>query len=164
MMAAYGHYTCFAPVNEGVVYYVDSLYNDPEAVIPHNGMRQPEGVSADFDSQTDEQKLKWLSDSLCLAIAQYHITTTYNNLVSMTGTGQVLTMLGYEFSYSSDTGETVLGNKATILDSDHETVNGLVHRLDNVIPRTAHFTDYMLEHNADFSIFSQALKMTGLCD
>lgn len=164
MMAAYGHYTCFAPVNEGVAYYVDSLYNDPEAVIPHNGMRQPEGVSADFDSQTDEQKLKWLSDSLCLAIAQYHITTTYNNLVSMTGTGQVLTMLGYEFSYSSDTGETVLGNKATILDSDHETVNGLVHRLDNVIPRTAHFTDYMLEHNADFSIFSQALKMTGLCD
>ena len=38
MMASYGQYTCYAPSNEGVALYIDSLYNDPEASIPHNGM------------------------------------------------------------------------------------------------------------------------------
>ncbi|MDD4534432.1 MAG: hypothetical protein PHC48_08160, partial [Prevotella sp.] len=37
-MATYGQYTCYAPTNEGVQQYVDSLWNDPEAVIEHNGM------------------------------------------------------------------------------------------------------------------------------
>ena len=64
-MATYGSYTCFAPVNEGVYAYCDSLYNDPEAAIPHNGMT--------------ENSLKGLTDSLCLNIAKFHITTTYRN-------------------------------------------------------------------------------------
>jgi len=150
MMAAYGHYTCFAPVNEGIAFYIDSLYNDADAVIPHNGMT--------------ENSLEGLTDSLCMVIARFHITNEYKNLVSMTGDGQVPTMLGYEFPYDSSTGETVLGGKATIIESDKEAVNGLLHVLDNVIPRTSHFTDYILDHNPDFSIFAQALKMTGLCD
>jgi len=150
MMAAYGHYTCFAPVNDGVAYYIDSLYNDPDAVIPHNGMT--------------ENSLEGLTDSLCMVIARFHITTQYKNLVSMTGDGQVPTMLGYEFTFDSSTGETVLGGKATIIESDKEAVNGLLHILDNVIPRTSHFTDYILDHNSDFSIFAEALKRTGLCD
>lgn len=150
MMAAYGHYTCFAPVNEGVAFYIDSLYNDADAVIPHNGMT--------------ENSLQGLTDSLCLAIARFHITTSYNNLVTMTGSGQLQTMLGYEFPYNSSTGQTVLGGKATIIESDLEAVNGLLHRLDNVIPRTSHFTDYVIDHNADYSIFAQALKLTGLND
>lgn len=150
MMAAYGHYTCFAPVNEGVAFYIDSLYNDTDAVIPHNGMT--------------ENSLEGLTDSLCLVISRFHLTTDYKNLVSMTGTGQVQTMLGYEFTYSSESGQTVLGNKATILESDNETVNGLIHKIDNVIPRTSHFTEYILEHDPDYSIFSEALKLTGLAD
>ena len=101
MMAAYGNYTCFVPTNDGVAAYCDSLYNDSEAIIPHNGMT--------------ENSLKGLSDSLCLNIVQYHITPTYRDIVSMTGNGEVSTLLGYEFSFSSDSGETLLGNKATII-------------------------------------------------
>ena len=56
MMAAYGSYTCFAPTNDGVAFYIDSLYNDVDAVIPHNGMRQPEGVSGSYENQTQEER------------------------------------------------------------------------------------------------------------
>ena len=52
---------------------------------------------------------------ICLNIVQYHITPTYRDIVSMTGNGEVSTLLGYEFSFSSDSGETLLGNKATII-------------------------------------------------
>ena len=150
MMSAYGSYTCFAPTNDGVKAYCDSLYDDPEAVIPHNGMT--------------ERSLAGLTDSLCLNIVQYHITSTYRDIVSMTGNGEVPTMLGYEFSYSSDTGNTVLGNKATILTSDIQATNGLVHVIDNVIPRFTRFIGDVLERSDDYKIFFEALDKTGLAD
>lgn len=165
MMSAYGSYTCFAPTNDGVAFYIDSLYNDVDAVIPHNGMRQPEGVSASYESQTPEERLQWLSDSLCLTIARYHITSSYKNIVSLTGSGEVNTMLGYEFGFTPQGDKTLLGGKALIISSDNETINGLVHVIDNVIPRFTRFIGDVFDRNKDtYSIFGEALKLTGLDD
>ena len=151
MLAAYGSYTCFAPTNEGVAAYLDSLYNDPEAAIPHNGMTA--------------NSLEGLTDSLCKNISRYHITNQYRDVVSMTDDNEILTLLGYEFSYSSATGQTILGGKATILSSDNVTVNGLVHIIDNVIPRTDKPIGDILDQNQElYSIFSKALQLTGLAD
>ena len=151
MMAAYGTYTCFAPTNDGVMAYCDSLYNDTEAIIPHNGMTA--------------NSLEGLSDSLCLNIARYHLSTTYRNIVSLTGNGEVSTLLGYEFSYSSNSeGQTVLGDKAVVISSDNETSNGIVHVIDNVIPRFTRFIDDVLERSGSYDIFAEALRVTGLAD
>lgn len=170
MMAAYGVYTCFAPINSGVEYYCDSLYNDDEAIIPYNGMRNPDGSSeyldsASFCALSQQDKLEWLSDSLCLNITRYHIVNYYKPLVELTGTGEVQTMLGYSFSYSPTTdGLPILQNKAVVFESDYETVNGLLHKLDNVIPRFTRFIGNVIERSDNFKIFSQALQMTGLAD
>ena len=170
MMAAYGSYTCFAPTNDGVAAYCDSLYTDEECIIPYNGMVNPDSTGNYIDAQAYEAldvagKIAWLTDSLCKNIARYHITTTYRNMVSMVGKGEVYTMLGFAFSYNSDTGETVLGGKATVLSSDNEATNGLLHIVDNVIPRYTRFIGDILERNKDsYSIFNEALKLTGLDD
>jgi len=151
MLAAYGSYTCFAPVNDGVTAYCDSLYNDPEAVLPHNGMTA--------------NSIEGLSDSLCLNIAKYHLSATYQNIVSMTEGGDITTLLGYEIPNSStDKGEVLLGNKAIIIDSDNETINGIVHVVDNVIPRYTLFINDMLERDGGYNIFAEAMKATGLAD
>ena len=164
MMAAYGSYTCFAPINDGVSSYCDSLYNDKTCVIPHNGMTQPEGSTSEYNPSLDVMtKVEWLSDSLCLDIAKYHISNTYRDIVSMTGNGDVSTMLGYQFSYSSDTGKTVLEKKSTIVNSDNQTTNGLLHIIDQVIPRYTLFIGDVLDRNKDrYSIFAEAFRMTGL--
>ena len=39
-LSAYGEYTCFIPTNDAVDAYLKKLYNDEEAVIPHNGMTE----------------------------------------------------------------------------------------------------------------------------
>ena len=44
-MRTYGQYTCYAPSNEGVTAYVDSLWNDPKSTddngnLVHNGMSE----------------------------------------------------------------------------------------------------------------------------
>lgn len=152
MMAAYGHYTCFAPVNDGVRFYCDSLYNDTMAVIPHNGMTS--------------NSIEGLTDSLCLNIVRYHLTTSYKNVVSMTGNSEILTLLGYNFSYSNDSlGNVVLANKATIINSDNEVINGLVHIIDNVIPRPTFYIGDILSRNSDrYGIFAEAFKRTGWAD
>ena len=58
-LSTYGQYTCFAPSNEGVKDYIDSLWRDEEARIPHNGLT--------------ENSLEGLTDSLCKDIARYHL-------------------------------------------------------------------------------------------
>ena len=151
ILSAYGIYTCYVPSNEGVIAYCDSLYDDTEATIPHNGMT--------------ERSLEGLSDSLCLNIVRYHLVNNeYKNLVSMMSDNgvDVRTMLGYSFTCTPDSaGNIVLNNKATIINSDNEVINGLVHKIDNVIPRHTRFVGDVLTRNDDYSIFAQALAETG---
>ena len=153
LLAAYGIYTCFAPVNDGVEAYCDSLYDDPEAVIPHNGMT--------------ERSLQGLTDSLCLSIARFHLTMKEQSIVSLTETvgGSVSTMLGYDFETGTDSlGRIVLNNKAAIVSSDNKATNGLIHIINNVVPRSGRMADDALDRDGRFSIFSEALKITGLAD
>ena len=169
MMSAYGSFTCYAPVNDGVMFYCDSLYNDAEATIAHNGMRKPDDATYGDDAyQTlePEERLKWLSDSLCLNIVRFHLSTTYKNIVSMTGKNvPVSTMLGYDFTCNVDTaGQIVLNNKSVIINSDNETINGLVHVVDNVIPRFTRFIGDILNRDGRFSLFAEALDVTGWAD
>lgn len=81
MMDSYGQYTCYAPSNEGVAEYIDSLYNDPEATIEHNGMTS--------------NSLEGLTDSLCNDIAKYHLANGLYSIMEMGGAGTTIsTMLG----------------------------------------------------------------------
>ena len=58
-LSAWGTYTCFAPTNDGVTAYIDSLWNDDECRTPHNGLTA--------------NSLEGLTDSLCTDIAKYHL-------------------------------------------------------------------------------------------
>ena len=63
ILSAYGTYTCFAPRNEAVTAYIDSLYDDEtNKDLPHNGMTQ--------------RGLEGLTDSLCQDIALFHLLGT----------------------------------------------------------------------------------------
>lgn len=152
MMASYGQYTCFAPSNEGVAKYIDSLYNDPEAIIPNNGM--------------SENSLEGLSDSLCTEIAKYHLTNGLYSIIKLGGDGvTVNTMLGRPFSTSIDTlGHTVLNNVSVITSQDNEVTNGIVHLIDNVVPRSSRLISDDLDRAGVFNIFAEALRRTGLKD
>lgn len=151
-MSTYGQYTCYAPTNEGVKLYIDSLWNDKEAVIPHNGMTSDD--------------LEGLSDSLCNDIAEYHLTNGLYSIISMGGSGATIsTMLGRPISSKvSSEGKTVLNDVSTIISEDNEVTNGLVHIIDHVVPRTSRLLGATLQRLPEYSIFSEALQRTGLAD
>lgn len=156
-MSSYGQYTCFAPSNEGVEFYIDSLYNDTEAKLEHNGMT--------------ENSLAGLTDSLCKEIAKYHLTNGLYSITDLGGEGvTVNTMLGRPFSTSviTDTtenqGKTILNNVAIITSEDNEVTNGIVQLIDNVVPRSSRTIFDEIERIEDYSIFAEALEKTGLKD
>lgn len=151
-MASYGQYTVYAPSNEGIATYVDSLWNDQDAVIEHNGMTN--------------NSLEGLTDSLCIDIAKYHIANGLYSIIEMGGAGTTIsTMLGRPISTTVDSlGRTVLNGVSVITSEDNEVVNGIVHKITKVVPRTTRLLGDTFEHLDDYTIFNQALHMTGLAD
>lgn len=155
-LAAYGQYTCFAPTNEGIATYIDSLYNDVNAPVEHNGMTS--------------NSLEGLNDSLCNDIAKYHLCSGTRTIVDMAGDGTTInTMLGYPMSSSIEVegeyrGSTTLNGVAHIISADNEAVNGIFHKLDKVISRDTRLLPDVLHSLEGYSIFYEALVKTGLCD
>lgn len=84
----------------------------------------------------------------------------------MGGSGATITtMLGRPISSKVDSlGHTVLNDVSTIISEDNEVTNGLVHKINNVVPRTSRLLGDTFERLEGYSIFSEALHKTGLAD
>ena len=154
MMDAYGDYTCYAPVNSGVEKYIDSLYNDPEAKEPHNGLT--------------ENSVYGLTDEQCKEIAMYHLSGSMNAYVeelSNYSGKEIATMMNTPFiSKLGDDGVVSFNEIAEVMYYDLEMINGYVHVISNVIPRTTRRVGEVLEKHPEFSLFFEALEKCGLLD
>lgn len=154
MMDTYGQYTCYAPINEGVDKYVDSLYNDKDAKIEHNGMT--------------ENSVEGLTDEQCKEIAQYHLSASmysYIEQLSSPTDKEITTMLNTPFiSKEYDDGITRFNEVAAVISYDNEMTNGYVHVIDNVIPHTTRNVAEIIEKRPEFSVFFAGLEKTGLLD
>lgn len=153
-LSAYGEYTCFVPTNEAVVAYIDTLFNDQEASVPHNGLT----------GNSLEDLLA--NDSLCNEIAKYHLHSNEGlTTIDMGGgSGSISTMLRVPISSDGSTGRIILNKVATIIEPDSIVTNGVVHVIDRVVPRNTRLISEELDRLSEFSIFNEALKMTGLVD
>ncbi len=151
LLSSYGQYTCFAPTNDAVAAYVDSLYNDENNVaLPHNGMT--------------ENSLAGLTDSLCMDIAKFHLSNSYVSTVDMSKGITISMMLSRTISAAIDptTGSTMLNAASSIISKDNETTNGYVHGIDKVIPRSQRTMAEEMKMHKEYTIFYEALKATGL--
>ena len=162
-LRTYGQYTCYAPSNEGVVAYVDSLWNDPKSTddngnLVHNGM--------------SENSVNGLTEQQCKEIAKYHISTMtylYADLseTSSAGANEVFTYLGQTFSSEiCDDGSVRLGGSA-IVDRDNdrhdiELANGFLHYINKVIPRNTQTINEMMKNLTQYKVFYEALDKTGM--
>lgn len=159
-MATYGQYTCYAPSNEGVLHYVDSLWNDPQSLDDNGNLLHHNMTENSVDGLTDIQ---------CEEIAKYHISTImydYTTLANQDGK-EITTYLGQNFeSKISDDGFVRLADVAAI-DKDNdkhdiELTNGYLHCIDNVIPRNTQSLPDMMKNLPKFKLFFEALNKTGL--
>jgi uncharacterized surface protein with fasciclin (FAS1) repeats len=156
ILSAYGTYTCFAPTNEAVAEYIDSLYNDEtkQDENPHNGMTQP--------------GLDGLTDSLCRDIALFHLLSTKMRSIDMNGNVTLSTILGRDINTTLDSVSScvVLNRDAQILSNamDIDLENGILHEINHVITRSNKLIGGELASQDNMQIFKEALEWTGLLD
>ncbi len=156
ILSGYGTYTCFAPNNEAVQHYVDSLYDDmSNKDLPHNGMTA--------------RGLEGLTDSLCKDIALFHLLGTEVMSVYMGNGMTVKTILGREITTSLDTitKRVAINRDAQILKEgiDQDLENGVLHEISQVITRSNQLVAGEFESHSDqFGVFSNVLKAVGLAD
>lgn len=153
LLSAYGTYTCFAPNNDAVMAYIDSLYDDTSNKdLPHNGMT--------------ERSLEGLTDSLCNDIAMFHLANTEVAGIDMQDGMTIPTMLGRDLNTAIDSvsGQVKVNIDATITTMDNDLENGLLHEIDHVITRSNRLIAGEMATHSDLSIFYQALVQTGLGD
>ncbi|MDE6806913.1 MAG: fasciclin domain-containing protein, partial [Prevotella sp.] len=177
-MGTYGEYTCFAPVNDGVDSYLDSLYYDESYLLSkvklkHNGITE----DANWDNLDVMAKVNLMSDSLCDDIARFHLSGEEHLQVDLDGTATTWTTMKTGRSIRVNTfgedaykeeyvGLTSLNDISAIIDGDIEAINGVLHVCSNVIPRSDRTTDDQLrvEGEKDLRIFYEALELTGYAD
>jgi hypothetical protein len=112
-----------------------------------------------------DNSLEGLSDSLCNDIARYHLSTGVTTTIDMGGgSGTLSTMLRIPITSDGTTGKIRLNMVATIIEADSLVTNGIIHVLDRVVPRNTRLLPEELQRIPEFSIFSEALQMTGLAD
>ena len=167
-LSTWGNYTCFAPVNEGVSLYLDSLYNDTSCdgvyKAYHNGIPETAGFT-DLDVM---EKVALLPQSLCLDLAKYHLSGDECSISDISSDGTWNTMLLGRYIHvqicesGEHAGETQLGPDAYIINGDVSCSNGLIQKLDKMIRREDRLIAEQLQVDPQFSLFAEALMRTGL--
>lgn len=141
-LGAYGTYTCFVPDNDAVTLYL-----------------KEQGKVAVADLSVQDLK----------ELVQFHvIRDTINRTDFKEGKLRTPTMYGQYIitgTESSPAGVNITINRqAVIKAADIRLGNGIVHVIDHVLKPERRTLAQMLEQNAGYSIFTEALKATAYYD
>jgi len=136
---AYGTYTCFAPNNDAIKLYLKQI-----------------GKSSTDDLDTATLK----------ALCRIHLVhDTISTQLFTDGKLTTPTMYGqYLITSVNESGVTIVNRQAAIIQPNILTGNGYIHVIDHVLQPAQLTIAQMVEQNTHYSIFTKALKATGLYD
>ncbi len=139
---AYGAYTLFAPTNDAIKLYLT------------------EKGKTSID-QIDVAELKNIVRFHLLSDTIRSNTFTDGKLPSLTMFGQYLITGAQNVNGIT---RIVVNRQANVLQSDISLGNGIIHVIDHVLQPARYSVAQLIENNPKYSIFSAALKATGLYD
>lgn len=163
LLSARGNYTCFAPTNQAVAAYIDSLYR----------MDEPKVSSLDINE---------LPDSIAEAIVFNSIIEHGNNpayattsfsekegALDATNMNDRFISVSYtnEIAGISQNGDTALNTtiivntESKIIEPDIEVENGYIHVVDHVLSPSTDNIYSLLAGTENTKFFGQLLSMTG---
>ena len=150
LLSARGHYTCFAPTNEAVQEYLDSLT---------------------LIGQLESNELEQISDSVAEAIVfnsiiqhgeneAYSITNFIDGALGRTNMNDRYISIRYDTDADNNTLIYVNVN-SLIIDGDIEVENGYIHTINKVLsPSDASVADYIISAD-NMTFFGNLLILTG---
>lgn len=157
-LSAYGTYTCFAPTNEALKVYIDSLYNDVKSD-NHNGLYAGE-VPAD-----SVMNRLWKSekcDSLCKDIIESHVTGQKKTTNDFLTGADITMMLGNTHTPKRVNGEITMDGTTHFIKTDQEVENGIVQVIDRLFYRSTNYLIDEMDAMGCYGLWVEALRKTGI--
>lgn len=161
-LSAYGTYTCFAPTNEALEVYIDSLYKDVKSGDKHNGLYTGYGDKVPADSVMN---LLWKSekrDSLCKDIIESHVTGQKKTTNDFLTGADITMMLGNTHTPKRVNGEITMDGTTHFIKTDQEVENGIVQVIDRLFYRSTNYIIDEMDAMGSYKLWVEALRKTGI--
>lgn len=157
-LSAYGTYTCFAPTNEALKVYIDSLYNDKKSD-NHNGL-----YAGELPADSVMNRL-WKSekcDSLCKDIIESHVTGQKKTTNDFLTGADITMMLGNTHTPKRVNGEITMDGTTHFIKTDQEVENGIVQVIDRLFYRSTNYIIDEMDAMGCYGLWVEALRKTGI--
>lgn len=148
LLSSYGKYTCFLPDNDAVNDY-----------IKRNGF---DSFEAFLDSTDAVKNMVYYH----LIDGESHGADVYTTAYFKIGNIETKNMLG-RYLYTTvtpDGASWLINNNSKIIGTNNMMVNGVIHLVDRVVEGNNELVSDYIMKDPQFSIYTQALKATGLID
>lgn len=151
LLDARGHYTCFAPTNKAIEYYLDSLLE--KGLIETTDVTQiPDSVAQSivFNSIIDNQS------ALAYSTSDFIVG-------SLTMTSMSDRYINISFNNDSVSGNSVIyvNSNSRIITKDIEVENGYIHVIDKVLAPSNSSIAELIASTENVSLFGYLLNLTG---
>ncbi|MBQ5645164.1 MAG: fasciclin domain-containing protein, partial [Bacteroidaceae bacterium] len=158
-LSTYGAYTCFAPTDSAIQRFLVEKHKEYlESVELHK-----KDTTIEIKKGITSPYLEDLSDSMALVIAKNHIieksAKSTTEIVKGPFPGKTMSRRIVELDLT-ETGEYTVEN-IMIEKEDIETENGYIHRINGVLSPSDDPISTLLASQPGFSLFCEALKVTG---
>lgn len=150
LLSARGHYTVFAPTNDALHTYVDSIMGQ-----------------VNYD-------LSQLADSIMVAIVKNSLidngddeaykTTDFNVEGALSQTNMNDRYITISFDTYNGKGVVVINAVSKVIEPDLEVTNGVIHVVDRVVSSSMSTLPSLLEQTTNTRVFARLLKETGWAD
>ncbi len=150
LLSARGHYTCFAPTNEAIKNYLDSLYQEGE--LNSNNLEEiPDSLAQAivFNSIIDNG-----DNSLAYASTDFDDPMPTNNMNDRP------IRVTYGNNPNGAT-EIYINIHSKVIDKDIEVENGYIHVIDHVISPSNATVGDLIQSTENTQFFGNLLKVTG---
>jgi uncharacterized surface protein with fasciclin (FAS1) repeats len=152
LLSARGNYTCFAPTNEAVQAYVDSLHT--VGIMQSSSIADiPDSIARDmvFNCLIDNGKTK-----------AYPSTSFEEGVLAQNMNDRPITITFDTLQGGAST--IIVNTKSHIVEKDIKVENGYIHAVDHVIAPSNDMLGGLVENTPNTKIFGILLSYTGLDD
>lgn len=146
LMSTYGNYTCFAPNNEAIHIFVDSIMEEKNYPL---------------ENLSDSIAGLIVKNSIidCGNVEAYKSSTFSEGALSYTNLNERYVTV----NYSSRGGKVayIINSGSVITEPDIEVENGFIHKVDRVVSSSMAYLPALMQQVPNITIFTRLLKETG---
>ncbi|MGC3978585.1 MAG: fasciclin domain-containing protein [Paludibacteraceae bacterium] len=145
MLSAYGSYTCLAPTNEALRAYYKS-----------------KGDNFGFNNLTDEEVSTLVRTHI--VTRKYFTRDLSDGVIPSTNMDDRVIEIKFNIDATTNVQLVFLNGESEVIKRDIEVYNGVVQTINKVLKLSKAQLPDLIANDADLTIFSAALKLTGMND